>query len=92
MYQQSAQCTVDLQNLMTTPFSCHTDVSTVPLTAQWELQGKGTGCCDCTAVVLVLDLKNNLKIKIYRTIILPVVLYGCESWSLTLWEEQAEGV
>jgi hypothetical protein len=24
---------------------------------------------------------------IYRTIILPVVLYGCESWSLTLWEE-----
>ena len=28
-----------------------------------------------------------LKIKIYRTIILPVVLYGCESWSLTLREE-----
>jgi hypothetical protein len=27
------------------------------------------------------------KIKIYRTIILPVVLYGCESWSLTLREE-----
>ena len=23
-------------------------------------------------------------IKIYRTIILPVVLYGCETWSLTL--------
>ena len=29
----------------------------------------------------------NLKIKIYRTIILPVVLYGCETWSLTLREE-----
>ena len=28
-----------------------------------------------------------LKIKIYRTIILPVVLYGCETWSLTLWDE-----
>jgi hypothetical protein len=27
------------------------------------------------------------NIKIYRTIILPVVLYGCESWSLTLTEE-----
>jgi len=27
---------------------------------------------------------RNLKIKIYRTIILPVVLYGCETWSLTL--------
>jgi hypothetical protein len=27
------------------------------------------------------------KIKVYRTIILPVVLYGCETWSLTLREE-----
>jgi len=32
-------------------------------------------------------LFKNLKIKIYRTIILPVILYGCESWSLTLREE-----
>jgi hypothetical protein len=32
-------------------------------------------------------LPRNLKIKIYRTIILPVVLYGCESWSLILREE-----
>jgi hypothetical protein len=31
-------------------------------------------------------LSTNLKIKIYRTIILPVVLYGCEAWSLTLRE------
>ena len=31
---------------------------------------------------------KNLKIKIYRTIILPVVLYGCETWSLTLKEER----
>jgi len=31
-------------------------------------------------------LSKNLKIKIYRTIILPVVLYGCETWSLTLRE------
>ena len=29
-------------------------------------------------------LSKNLKIKIHRTIILPVVLYGCETWSLTL--------
>jgi len=28
-----------------------------------------------------------LKIKIYRTKILPVALYGCETWSLILWEE-----
>ena len=31
-------------------------------------------------------LSKNLKIKIYRTIILPVVLYGCETWPLTLRE------
>ena len=33
-------------------------------------------------------LSKNLKIKIYRIIILPVVLYGCEAWSLTLREER----
>jgi PAS domain-containing protein len=33
-------------------------------------------------------LFKNLKVKIYRTIILPVVLYGCETWSLTLREER----
>ena len=33
-------------------------------------------------------LSKTLKIKIYRTIILPVVLYGCEAWSLTLREER----
>jgi hypothetical protein len=32
-------------------------------------------------------LSKNLKIRIYRRIILPVVLYGCETWSLTLREE-----
>jgi len=32
-------------------------------------------------------LSKNLKIKIYRSIILPVVLYGCETWSLTSREE-----
>ena len=33
-------------------------------------------------------LSKNLKIKIYRTIILSVVLYGCETSSLTLREER----
>ena len=32
-------------------------------------------------------LSKNIKIKIYKTIILPVVVYGCETWSLTLREE-----
>jgi len=31
---------------------------------------------------------QNLTIKIYRTIILPLVLYGCETWTLTLREER----
>jgi len=33
-------------------------------------------------------LSKNLKIKINKTIILPVVLYGRETWSLTLREER----
>jgi hypothetical protein len=33
-------------------------------------------------------LSKKLKIKIYRTIILPVVLYGCETWLLTLREKR----
>jgi hypothetical protein len=30
---------------------------------------------------------KSIKIKLYKTIILPVFLYGCETWSLTLKEE-----
>ncbi|KAJ4432088.1 hypothetical protein ANN_20702 [Periplaneta americana] len=33
-------------------------------------------------------LMKNLKVRIYKTVILPVVLYGCETWTLTLREEQ----
>ena len=33
-------------------------------------------------------MSRNLKIKIYRTTILPVVLYGCVTWSLILREER----
>jgi hypothetical protein len=32
-------------------------------------------------------LSKNIKIRIYKTIIFPVVLYGCEAWSLTIGEE-----
>jgi hypothetical protein len=32
-------------------------------------------------------LSKNIKIRICKTIIFPVVLYGCETWSLTLREE-----
>jgi hypothetical protein len=32
-------------------------------------------------------LSKNVKVRIYKTLILPVVLYGCETWSLTVKEE-----
>jgi len=32
-------------------------------------------------------LSKNINIKIYRTVILPFVLYGCETWLLILREE-----
>jgi len=33
-------------------------------------------------------LSKNIQIKMYRTIFLPVFLYGCETWSLTLRKER----
>ena len=43
--------------------------------------------CEEVAFSISVLLSKSLKIKIYKTIILPVVLYGCEIWSLTLREE-----
>jgi hypothetical protein len=37
-------------------------------------------------------LSKSIKIKIYKTIILPVVLHGCETWFLTLREEHGPRV
>ena len=49
----------------------------------------GFGCCHSVQNFLSSKLlSKNLKINIYRTIILPVVLYVCETWSLTLREER----
>ena len=42
---------------------------------------------DSNEIPKICIRSKNLKIKIYRIIILPVVLYGCETWSLTLREE-----
>jgi len=51
--------------------------------------------CESTIIIIIIIiiiisslLSKKLKIKIYRTIILPVVQYGCETWSLTLREER----
>ena len=42
----------------------------------------------CRIFCLPVCYPKNLKITIYRTTILPVVLYGCDTWSLTLREER----
>jgi hypothetical protein len=34
-------------------------------------------------------ISKNLKIRIYKPVILPIVLYGCETWSFTLREEHS---
>jgi hypothetical protein len=36
---------------------------------------------------LPVSYQKDLKIKIYKTVILPVVLYGCETWSPILRQE-----
>jgi hypothetical protein len=45
--------------------------------------------CYCSVQSLLSShlLSRNLKVKIYKTVILPVVLYEYETWSLTLKEE-----
>ena len=49
----------------------------------------GNGCYHSVQNLLSsMLLSTNLKFKIYRTIVLPVFLYGCETWSLTLREER----
>ena len=55
-----------------------------------EWSGKSGNTCYHSVQNLLSSrlLSKNLNIKIYGTTILPVVLYGCETWSLTLGEER----
>jgi hypothetical protein len=49
----------------------------------------GNVCCQSEQTLLSSSLRSkNLQINVYRPIILPVVLHGCETWSLTLMEER----
>jgi len=73
---------------MSLPFVC---------VSVWSIKGRlklGNSCYHSVQNLLSSRLlSKNFKIKIYRTIILPVVLYGCETWSLTFeGGTQAEGV
>jgi hypothetical protein len=47
----------------------------------------GNACYHSVHNLLPSRLSKNVKIRIYKTTVLPVVLYGCETWSLTLREE-----
>jgi hypothetical protein len=48
----------------------------------------GKACCHSVHSLLSSRLlSGNLKVKVYKTLILSVVLYGCETWSVTLREE-----
>jgi phosphopantetheine adenylyltransferase len=55
-----------------------------------EIQSRsGNSCYHLVQNILSSGLlSESIKIKIYRTIFLHVVLYGCETWSLTLREER----
>jgi len=59
---------------------------------QEEIKSKlkpGNACCNSVSNFLSSTLPSkNIEIKIYRNIILPFVLYECETWSLTLREER----
>ena len=49
----------------------------------------GNACCHSAQNLLSSSLlSKNMKVNIYRTVILPVVLYGSETWSLTLRKER----
>jgi hypothetical protein len=54
---------------------------------KWRLH-LGNACCHVVQNLLSSRLlSKDVEIRIYKTIILRVILYGCETWSLTLWEE-----
>jgi hypothetical protein len=47
----------------------------------------GKFCCNSFRSFFLLLLSKKGKIKMDETTLLPVVLYGCETWSLALREE-----
>ena len=72
-------------------FKCLGTTLTNQNSVQEEIKSRlKSGNAYCHSVQNLLSsslLSKNLKIEIYRTVILPVVLYGCETRSLTLREE-----
>jgi len=65
-----------------------TNQNSIPEEIKSRLRSENAGYHSVQNLLSSRLLSKNLKIKTYRTIILPVVLYGCETWSLTLREER----
>lgn len=58
-----------------------------------ERLAKGTKCAAMLRKILtVKEVSRNIKVRIYQTIIRPVVLYGCELWTLNGRERESLGV
>jgi hypothetical protein len=56
-------------------------------------QNSGNACYrSVQSLLLSRLLSNNVNVKIHKTIILPNVLHGCETWSLNLREEHSQRV
>ena len=72
--------------------SSNTVITNINSTIAKEIKSRlrsGNACCHSVQNLLSSRLlSKNLKIEIYRTIVLPAVLYGCEAWLLTLQEER----
>jgi hypothetical protein len=72
-------------------FKCSGTTATNQNLIQEEIKmrlSSGNACCYSVQNILSSCLlSKSLKIRIYKTIILPLVLFGCETWSLTLREE-----
>jgi hypothetical protein len=61
-------------------YNCHEEIK--------SSLNSGNACCRSVHSLLSSRLlSRNVKVKIYKTTIQPVVLYGCETWSVTLREE-----
>jgi hypothetical protein len=52
-----------------------------------QLNSGNACCCSVQNLLSSRMLLKNIKVRIYKTIILPVPLYVCETWYLTLGEE-----
>ncbi|KAJ4441577.1 hypothetical protein ANN_11433 [Periplaneta americana] len=67
---------------------CTTSASQPVITVRFIAEMETGSAVGCKLYSHQQSAVKNLKVRIYKTVILPVVLYGCETWTLTLREEQ----